>query len=146
MPAHPVPGSSCPCRSSLGLTPAALYLFGLSIPWTASAEKRDRFEHDHRGKEAHSLRSEEIGASLRRGYAMLRLSCEGGGWLWPGVCCQTGMSSIVYRVNGKSGDYIKTAVVPSNHSEEARFGVLDGVIVSFLLLCAGGLVCLLVLS
>jgi hypothetical protein len=55
------------------------------------------------------------------------------------------MSSIVYRVNGKSGDYIKTAVVPSNHTEETRFGVLDGVIVSFLLMCAGGLICLLAL-
>ena len=65
---------------------------------------------------------------------------------WPGVCCEEGMSSIVYRVSGKSGDYIKTAIVPSNHSEEARFGLLDGAIVSFLLLCAGGLLCLLVLS
>ena len=55
------------------------------------------------------------------------------------------MSAIVYRVNGRSGDYIKTAVVPSNHSEEAHFGLLDGVIVSFLLLCAGGLLCLLVM-
>ena len=55
------------------------------------------------------------------------------------------MSAIVYRVNGRSGDYIKTAVVPSNHSEEARFGLVDGVIVSFLLVCAGGLVCLLAL-
>ena len=75
---------------------------------------------------------------------MWQRPCQGR--IWPEVCCQGGMSAIVYRVNGKSGDYIKTAVVPSNHSEEARFGVLDGVIVSFLLLCAGGLVCLLVLS
>ena len=65
---------------------------------------------------------------------------------WPAVCCETPMSAIVYRVNGKSGDYIKTAIVPSNHSEEPRFGLLDGVIVSFLLLCACGLVCLLALS
>ena len=56
------------------------------------------------------------------------------------------MSAIVYRVNRKSGDYIKAAVVPSNHSEEAHFGVVDGVIVSFLLLCAGGLVCVLALT
>ncbi len=56
------------------------------------------------------------------------------------------MSAIVYRVSQKSGDYIKSAVVPSNHSEEAHFGLVDGVIVSFLLLCACGLVCLLVLS
>ena len=56
------------------------------------------------------------------------------------------MSAIVYKVNRKSGDYIKTAVVPSNHSEEPHFGLVDGVIVSFLLLCVGGLVCLLILS
>ncbi len=56
------------------------------------------------------------------------------------------MTAIVYRVNRKSGDYIKAAVVPSNHSEQARFGLLDGVIAGFLLVCAGGLVCLLVLT
>jgi hypothetical protein len=56
------------------------------------------------------------------------------------------MSAIVYKVNRKSGDYIKAAVVPSNHSEEPHFGVVDGVVVSFLLLCACGLVCLLALS
>jgi hypothetical protein len=56
------------------------------------------------------------------------------------------MSAIVYKVNRKSGDYIKAAVVPSNHSEESHFGVVDGVIVSFLLLCAGGLICLLALN
>jgi hypothetical protein len=55
------------------------------------------------------------------------------------------MSAIVYRVNRKSGDYIKAAIVPSNHSEESHFGLVDGVIASFLLLCASGLVCLLVL-
>ena len=56
------------------------------------------------------------------------------------------MSAIVYKVNRKSGDYIKAAVVPANHSEEAHFGVADGVVVSVLLLCVCGLVCLLVLS
>ena len=56
------------------------------------------------------------------------------------------MSAIVYKVNRKSGDYIKAAVVPSNHSEESHFGLVDGVIVSFLLLCVCALVCLLVLS
>ena len=66
--------------------------------------------------------------------------------LWPAVCCEARMSAIVYKVNRKSGDYIKAAVVPSNHSEESHFGVADGVIVSVLLLCVGGLVCLLVLS
>lgn len=56
------------------------------------------------------------------------------------------MSAIVYKVNRKSGDYVKSAVVPANHSEEAHFGLVDGLVVGFLLLCAGGLVCLLVLS
>jgi hypothetical protein len=55
------------------------------------------------------------------------------------------MSAIVYKVNRKSGAYIKAAVVPSNHSEESHFGLVDGVIAGFLLLCACGLVCLLVL-
>jgi hypothetical protein len=56
------------------------------------------------------------------------------------------MSAIVYKVNRKGGAYIKAAVVPANHSEETHFGLIDGVIISFLLLCVGGLVCLLVLS
>jgi hypothetical protein len=55
------------------------------------------------------------------------------------------MSAIVYRVNRKKGDYVKAAVVPANHSEEAHFGVVDGVIVGVLLLCIAGLVCLFLL-
>jgi len=55
------------------------------------------------------------------------------------------MSAIVYRVRRKSGDFVKAAVVPANHSEEARFGALDGVIVGVLLACAAALVCLLLL-
>jgi hypothetical protein len=56
------------------------------------------------------------------------------------------MSAIVYRVNRKGGDYIKATVVPANHSEQTRFGVMDGVVISFLLLVVGGLLCLLVLT
>jgi hypothetical protein len=56
------------------------------------------------------------------------------------------MSAIVYKVNRKSGDYIKAAVVPSNHSEESHCGLADGVIAGFLLLCACGLLCLLALK
>jgi hypothetical protein len=56
------------------------------------------------------------------------------------------MSAIVYKVRRKSGDYIKAAVAAANRSEETHFGVFDGVVAGFLLLCAGGLVCLLVLS
>lgn len=65
---------------------------------------------------------------------------------WPTDCCQTGMSAIVYTVNRKGGDYIKATVVPANHSEQPRFGLMDSVVVGFLLLCVGGLVCLLVLT
>ena len=54
------------------------------------------------------------------------------------------MSAIVFRVNGKSGQYITAAVVPANHSEEARVGLVDGVIVAVFLACVGGLICLLV--
>jgi hypothetical protein len=56
------------------------------------------------------------------------------------------MSAILYKVHRKSGDCLKAVVVPANHSEESHFGVVEGAIVSFLLLCVGGLVCLLVLS
>jgi hypothetical protein len=66
--------------------------------------------------------------------------------LWPAACCQGRMSAIVYKVKRKGGDYIKAAVVAANRSEETHFGVVDGVVVSFLLLSACGLVCLLVLS
>ena len=65
--------------------------------------------------------------------------------LWPAACWQGLMSAIVYRVRRQSGDYIKAAVVAANRSEETRFGVVDGMVVSFLLLCACGLVCLLAL-
>ena len=65
--------------------------------------------------------------------------------MWPAACCQGLMSAIVYRVKRKSGDYIKAPMVASNYSEETRFGVVEGVVVNFLLLCASGLVCLLVL-
>jgi hypothetical protein len=56
------------------------------------------------------------------------------------------MNAILYKVHRKSGDCLKMVVVPSNHSEESHFGMVEGAIVSFLLLCVGGLVCLLVLS
>ena len=66
--------------------------------------------------------------------------------LWPAACCAARMSAILYKVHRKSGDCLKAGVVPSNHSEESHFGVVEGVIVGFLLLCVSGLVCLLVLS
>ena len=56
------------------------------------------------------------------------------------------MSAITFKVGRKSGDYVKATVVPANHAEEPHFGWLDGAIVAFFLLCAGGLVYLLVAS
>ncbi|MCX8092321.1 MAG: hypothetical protein N3I86_15535 [Verrucomicrobiae bacterium] len=53
------------------------------------------------------------------------------------------MISITFRVPRKNGAYVRATVVPSNHSEESRFGLLDGVIVGFFLLCTGGLIALL---
>ncbi len=55
------------------------------------------------------------------------------------------MSAIVYKVHRKSGDYIRGAIVPPHHSRQAHFGVVDGVIVTFLLLCLGGLLCVAIL-
>jgi hypothetical protein len=50
------------------------------------------------------------------------------------------MSEISYQVHGKNGDYVKTTVVPSNHSEEPHFGTLDlAVLVVVGLFCVGGL-------
>jgi hypothetical protein len=56
------------------------------------------------------------------------------------------MSAITFKVHRKSGDYVKATVVPANHSEEPHFGWMDGAIVTFFLLCVGGLVYLLAVS
>ena len=50
------------------------------------------------------------------------------------------MSALAFRVDSKSGDYIKATVVPANHTAEPHFGAADGVIIAFFLLCVGGLV------
>jgi len=55
------------------------------------------------------------------------------------------MNAITFAADKNSGDYIKVNVGPANRSEEAHFGLADGVIVAFFLLCTGGLVCLLLL-
>jgi len=52
------------------------------------------------------------------------------------------MSRLAFRVNRKSGDYIKATVVPTSHSEP-RLGVADGAIIAFFLLCVSGLIYLL---
>jgi endonuclease V-like protein UPF0215 family len=54
------------------------------------------------------------------------------------------MNTMTFKVDGRSGDYVKASLVPANHSQEARFGLLDGVIITFFLLCVGGLVYMLV--
>lgn len=56
------------------------------------------------------------------------------------------MSALAFRGNRRSGDYIKATVIPANHSEEPRFGVVDGAIIAFCLLCVSGLNYLLLLS
>jgi hypothetical protein len=56
------------------------------------------------------------------------------------------MTALTFRVNKEGADYIKATIVPANHSEEPRFGVLDGAIIAFFLLCVSGLVYLLVLA
>ena len=53
------------------------------------------------------------------------------------------MSGLAFRVNKKSGDYVKATVVPANHTEEPRFSAVDGAIIAFFLLCVSGLIYLL---
>jgi hypothetical protein len=53
------------------------------------------------------------------------------------------MSTLTFRVTRKSGDYVKPALVPANHSEQSRFGLLDAAIVGLFLFCVAGLVYLL---
>jgi len=63
-------------------------------------------------------------------------------WCWPVACLTPGMSAVAFKVNQKSGDYVKATIVPANHSEEPHFGLVDGVIIGFFLLCVAGLVAL----
>jgi hypothetical protein len=54
------------------------------------------------------------------------------------------MSEISYRVQGKNGDFVKTTVIPANHSQEPHFGALDVAVLSVVGLCLiGGLALLL---
>ena len=56
------------------------------------------------------------------------------------------MSTITVKVSGRDGDYLKVLPVPANHSEEAHFGAVDGIVVCFFVLCAAGLISLLILA
>ncbi len=53
------------------------------------------------------------------------------------------MSTLVFKVNEKSGEYVKLALIPANHSEQSHFGPLDSATVGFFLLCVSGLIYLL---
>jgi len=59
------------------------------------------------------------------------------------VCLDNGMSTLAFKVNQKSGEYVKPTLIPANHSEQSRFGLLDSAIVGFFLLCVSGLIYLL---
>ncbi len=54
-----------------------------------------------------------------------------------------GVTRIAYNVSGKSHVF-NTALVPANHSQEARFGLIDGAVIVFFLLCVAGFICFLV--
>ena len=53
------------------------------------------------------------------------------------------VTRIAHNVSGKSLVF-KTALVPANHSEEARFGLIDGALIVFFLLCIAAFVCFVV--
>ena len=53
------------------------------------------------------------------------------------------MTRIAYNVSRKSRIF-NVALVPANHSEEARFGAIDGAVIIFFLLCVAGFICFLV--
>lgn len=53
------------------------------------------------------------------------------------------MSTMTFKVNRKSGEYVKPSLIPANHSAQSRFGALDAAIIGFFALCVGGLVFLL---
>lgn len=49
------------------------------------------------------------------------------------------MKTIAFKVHGKNGDYVRATIVPSNHSEEAHFGLVDGVVIGFFVVALGSL-------
>ena len=44
-----------------------------------------------------------------------------------------------FNVDSGNG-VLRTTVVPASHSEESRFGLLDGTVITFFLLCVAGLI------
>jgi len=53
------------------------------------------------------------------------------------------VTRIAYNVSGKSHVF-NAALVPANHSKEAQFGLIDGAVIVFFLLCIAGFICFLV--
>jgi hypothetical protein len=53
------------------------------------------------------------------------------------------MSTLAFRVDRKSGNYVKPVLVNVNHAEQSHFGLLDGAIAGFFLICVAGFVYLL---
>ena len=53
------------------------------------------------------------------------------------------MTRIAYNVSRK-GNVFNAALIPANHSKEAQFGLIDGAVIVFFLLCVAGFICFLV--
>lgn len=53
------------------------------------------------------------------------------------------MITLAFKINQKSGEYVRPTLIPANHSKQSRFGLLDSAIVGFFLLCVSGLIYLL---
>jgi hypothetical protein len=52
------------------------------------------------------------------------------------------VTKIALSVDERSGA-LRTSIVPANRSEESRFGLLDGTVSVFFLLCVAGLIYLM---
>ena len=52
------------------------------------------------------------------------------------------MTRIAYNLSRKS-QVLNTVFIPANHSKEAQFGLIDGAIIVFFLLCVAGFICFL---
>jgi hypothetical protein len=64
--------------------------------------------------------------------------------MWPKPCCVCGVTKIALNVDERSG-VLRTTVVPANRSDEPRFGLLDGTVIVFFLLCVAGLIYMMTL-
>jgi len=59
------------------------------------------------------------------------------------LCLSSGMSTLGFKVSRKNGAYVRPALLPTSHSKQSHFGVVDGVIVGFFAACVAGLIFLL---